>query len=370
MTCSSAACRARPGRGPRRGGAPSPGRRPCRPSSAGRGPRTAGGRRAARTGPAARRGRTRSRARARAPRSPAGRSRSSTSRHSASASRPRGRCALERCWRRSRNVSRRSSQRGDHAVGLDRVDQRAVRRDADDQVGVRLARGADIAREHVVLAAAVAAQAEAAGEVDERVVGGVRRSPRGRPRRPPAARQPLELALEQRPAGQVHQDLARQPRRGHARLDDHDPAHRAHSTADRRIWPRLSPVRLARAPTWISTARPSSSPARPARSAPRSSATVLARYDVAAIRAFSRDELKQSELGAGASATSRIRLLLGDVRDLRAAAARHPRRRPDRPRRRAQAGAGVRVQPVRGGADEHRRRPERDLGGDRQRRRR
>jgi UDP-N-acetylglucosamine 4,6-dehydratase len=43
--------------------------------------------------------------------------------------------------------------------------------------------------------------------------------------------------------------------------------------------------------------------------------TVLQRHDVAAIRAFSRDELKQGEL-AQAVGDSRIRLLLGDVRDL------------------------------------------------------
>ena len=42
--------------------------------------------------------------------------------------------------------------------------------------------------------------------------------------------------------------------------------------------------------------------------------TVLARYDVASIRAFSRDELKQSEL-ARTIDDDRVRLLLGDVRD-------------------------------------------------------
>ena len=42
---------------------------------------------------------------------------------------------------------------------------------------------------------------------------------------------------------------------------------------------------------------------------------VLQRYDVEAIRAFSRDELKQSEL-ALAIPDSRVRFLLGDVRDL------------------------------------------------------
>jgi UDP-N-acetylglucosamine 4,6-dehydratase len=41
---------------------------------------------------------------------------------------------------------------------------------------------------------------------------------------------------------------------------------------------------------------------------------VLARYDVASIRAFSRDELKQSEL-ARTITDPRLRLLIGDVRD-------------------------------------------------------
>lgn len=43
--------------------------------------------------------------------------------------------------------------------------------------------------------------------------------------------------------------------------------------------------------------------------------TVLERYDVRAIRAFSRDELKQSELRRKVD-DSRLRFLLGDVRDL------------------------------------------------------
>jgi UDP-N-acetylglucosamine 4,6-dehydratase/5-epimerase len=42
--------------------------------------------------------------------------------------------------------------------------------------------------------------------------------------------------------------------------------------------------------------------------------TVLGRYDVKSIRAFSRDELKQSEL-ASAIPDDRLRLLIGDVRD-------------------------------------------------------
>jgi UDP-N-acetylglucosamine 4,6-dehydratase len=42
--------------------------------------------------------------------------------------------------------------------------------------------------------------------------------------------------------------------------------------------------------------------------------TVLARYDVGSIRAFSRDELKQSELARSLD-DPRVRLLIGDVRD-------------------------------------------------------
>src|SRR3712207_9527731 len=42
--------------------------------------------------------------------------------------------------------------------------------------------------------------------------------------------------------------------------------------------------------------------------------TVLERYDVEAIRVFSRDELKQSELERTVR-DDRLRLLLGDVRD-------------------------------------------------------
>ena len=42
--------------------------------------------------------------------------------------------------------------------------------------------------------------------------------------------------------------------------------------------------------------------------------TVLARYDVASIRVFSRDELKQSEIQRTLD-DRRVRLLLGDVRD-------------------------------------------------------
>ena len=42
---------------------------------------------------------------------------------------------------------------------------------------------------------------------------------------------------------------------------------------------------------------------------------MLSEHDVRAIRAFSRDELKQSELAEQVSGDPRLRLLIGDVRD-------------------------------------------------------
>ena len=83
------------------------------------------------------------------------------------------------------------------------------------------------------------------------------------------------------------------------------------------------------------------------------------------IRIFSRDELKQYEL---AGALRRRPRALPDRRRAR------PRPRceratrgvdVDRPRRRAEAGPDLRVQPVRGGPDERHRRRERRRGGDR-----
>ena len=80
---------------------------------------------------------------------------------------------------------------------------------------------------------------------------------------------------------------------------------------------------------------------------------------------FSRDELKQSEMRRRVRDDERLRFLIGDVRDRERLRARDPRRRRDRPRGGAEAGAGVRVQPVRGRPDEHHRRRERRHGGDR-----
>ena len=59
---------------------------------------------------------------------------------------------------------------------------------------------------------------------------------------------------------------------------------------------------------------PARSPAGPARSAPRSSAPSWRSHDVASIRVFSRDELKQSELERTLARPAPA-LLLGDVRD-------------------------------------------------------
>jgi UDP-N-acetylglucosamine 4,6-dehydratase/5-epimerase len=44
--------------------------------------------------------------------------------------------------------------------------------------------------------------------------------------------------------------------------------------------------------------------------------TVLAKHDPAAVRVFSRDELKQSQLATAFGDDSRLRLLIGDVRDV------------------------------------------------------
>ena len=73
------------------------------------------------------------------------------------------------------------------------------------------------------------------------------------------------------------------------------------------------------------------------------------------IRVFSRDELKQSEMQERFH-DDRVRYFIGDVRDRRRLP-RRPGRRRDRARRGDEAGAGVRVQPLRGGADERRSAP-------------
>ena len=94
----------------------------------------------------------------------------------------------------------------------------------------------------------------------------------------------------------------------------------------------------------------------------------LSDHEPRAIRVFSRDELKQYEMQRRFGDEDRLRFFIGDVRDRDRLRASHARRRRDRPRRGAQAGAGLRVQPVRGGADQRHRRRERGRGGDRERR--
>ena len=67
---------------------------------------------------------------------------------------------------------------------------------------------------------------------------------------------------------------------------------------------------------WTSTARPSCSPAAPARSATPSSRGSPSRGPTRSIRVFSRDELKQSEMRARFG-DDQLRYLIGDVRDRR-----------------------------------------------------
>ena len=94
--------------------------------------------------------------------------------------------------------------------------------------------------------------------------------------------------------------------------------------------------------------------------------TVLADHDVASVRVFSRDELKQYDLDRTLR-DPRLRLLIGDVRDrdrLRVATRGvdvivHAAALKQVP--------VVRVQPVRGRPDQRHRGPERHLGRDRQR---
>ena len=95
---------------------------------------------------------------------------------------------------------------------------------------------------------------------------------------------------------------------------------------------------------------------------------LLDEHEPAAIRVFSRDELKQYEMQRAIEDDVRVRFLLGDVRSAERLTGRAARRRRLHPRRRAEAGPGLRVQPLRGGPDEHHRRRERRLRGDRQRR--
>ena len=100
-------------------------------------------------------------------------------------------------------------------------------------------------------------------------------------------------------------------------------------------------------------------------------ATVLERYEPRRIVIFSRDELKQFEMQNSRTVlgSSQDAAVLHRRRSRRAApAARHGRRRRRRSRGGAQAGAGRRVQPLRGRQDQHPRRRERHQRVARQRR--
>jgi UDP-N-acetylglucosamine 4,6-dehydratase len=209
-------------------------------------------------------------------------------------------------------------ERADHRIDLGGVDQRAVGGDADDQTGLGLPGGARVARQHVALGAAMPAQPEPARELHERLVVRIGRHGEDDLVGALTRREALELALEHRAAGEIEEDFARQARRGHARLDDHHPAHRPRET-DRRMRPpahlhsrefaartALIVVDLTGKTLLVTGATGSFGTAF--------MRTVLDRYDVEAIRAFSRDELKQSELARTLS-DPRIRLLIGDVRD-------------------------------------------------------
>ena len=81
--------------------------------------------------------------------------------------------------------------------------------------------------------------------------------------------------------------------------------------------------------------------------------TVLAEHKPRRVVIFSRDELKQYEIAAGPRQRPARPLLHRRRPRPRPAVARLRRRRHRRPRRGAQAGAGRRVQPVRGDQDQH-----------------
>ena len=110
-------------------------------------------------------------------------------------------------------------------------------------------------------------------------------------------------------------------------------------------------------------ADPSSSPVGPAHSAGASCGACLTITIRRRVVVLSRDEMKQwemrEELGrTRASASSSATCATGRLAGVRW-------RRHRRPCRRPQAGARGRVQPVRGGQDQHPRRAERDQRGDR-----
>jgi len=80
--------------------------------------------------------------------------------------------------------------------------------------------------------------------------------------------------------------------------------------------------------------------------------TALANWDPAAIRIFSRDELKQTDMERKFD-DPRLRFFIGDVRDRDRLRRAHRGRRCGHPRGSAEARAGLRVQPVRGDQDQH-----------------
>ena len=75
---------------------------------------------------------------------------------------------------------------------------------------------------------------------------------------------------------------------------------------------------------------------------------------------FSRDELKQHDMRASGLDHPSLRYFIGDVRDAGAAGAGFRRSHDRGSRRCAEAGAGLRVQPVRGHSDQHHGRPQCD----------
>ena len=98
---------------------------------------------------------------------------------------------------------------------------------------------------------------------------------------------------------------------------------------------------------------------------------VLRRFldsDLREIRIFSRDEKKQDDMRKRYD-SAKLKFYIGDVRDPRSVAHGDARRRLLLPRRRAQAGAVLRVPSDGGGADQCARHRERARGRHRRRRR-
>ena len=114
--------------------------------------------------------------------------------------------------------------------------------------------------------------------------------------------------------------------------------------------------------------KPSSSPAAPAPSATPCCAA-SSHTDIGEIRIFSRDEKKQHDMRLAYGNNRKLKFSIGDVRRPESLLDAMTRRRFRLPRRRAQAGALLRVLPDGGAADQrggHRERDERGRGGRRQ----